>query len=60
MNLKDIRKIAKKNGVKDLNKKKDELIRSIQKAEGNSDCFRTDASIGCPQTDCLWKEDCLA
>lgn len=59
MNMKDIKKIAKNVGIKNLNLKKDELIRSIQRAEGNIDCFGTPASERCSQASCLWKEDCM-
>jgi|GEM_PF-3562472 len=34
------------------------LIRSIQRAEGNPDCFGK--AIGyCDRTDCAWREYCL-
>jgi len=34
------------------------LIRSIQRAEGNPDCFRQ-AQGGCDQFDCTWRKYCL-
>lgn len=34
-----------------------ELIRSIQRAEGNPDCFRR-AKGHCDRLDCAWKEYC--
>lgn len=34
------------------------LIRSIQRAEGNPDCFRS-AEGDCDRTDCAWREYCL-
>jgi hypothetical protein len=35
------------------------LIRSIQRIEGNPDCFRT--AVGeCDRRDCFWREYCLA
>jgi hypothetical protein len=39
MNLKDIKEIAQKWGVKAGKMKKNEIIRAIQRAEGNFDCF---------------------
>ena len=60
MNLKEIRDIAKKTGIKTGKLKKDELIRSIQRTEGNFDCFWTAVSGECSQLECLWREDCLA
>ena len=59
MNLKDIKGIAQKHGVKAGKMKKEEIIRAIQRAEGNFDCFGTDVSSNCLQSDCLWREDCL-
>ena len=34
------------------------LIRSIQRAEGNPDCFRS-AQGYCDQLDCAWRPYCL-
>ena len=34
------------------------LIRSIQRAEGNPDCFRK-AEGNCDQLDCAWRKYCL-
>ena len=34
------------------------LIRSIQRAEGNPDCFRK-AQGGCDQFECTWRKYCL-
>lgn len=59
MNLKDVKEIAKQKGIKAGKMKKEELIRSIQKTEGNFDCFGTAVSGECSQDDCLWREDCL-
>lgn len=36
-----------------------ELIRSIQRAEGNFDCFRT-ANGYCDQWECSWRSLCLS
>ena len=35
-----------------------ELIRSIQRSEGNPDCFRQHHG-GCDQLDCAWRSLCL-
>jgi len=59
MNLKEIKELARKQGVKAGNMKKDELIRAIQRDEGNFDCFGTAVSGHCSQSDCRWREDCL-
>ena len=34
------------------------LIRSIQRAEGNPDCFRR-GQVDCEQIDCTWRKYCL-
>jgi len=58
MNMKDIAKIATKLGVKTAKMKKEQLIRAIQKSEGNNECFATGQSQMCGQMNCLWREDC--
>jgi hypothetical protein len=60
MILKQIKEIAKEKGIKAGNMKKENIIRSIQRAEGNFDCFGTASSGYCDQTNCLWRNDCLA
>jgi phosphomevalonate kinase len=59
MTLKQVKAIAKEKGIKSLNMKKDDLIRTIQRTEGNFDCFGSAGAGGCDQVDCLWREDCL-
>jgi len=57
--LKKIKDMAKGKGIKVGNMKKENIIRAIQRAEGNFDCFGS-AKLGeCDQTICLWREDCL-
>ena len=34
------------------------LIRSIQRSEGNIDCFQT-GRVECPEKDCIWRVHCL-
>ena len=59
MKLQEIKAFAKAKGVKAGNMKKAELVRSIQKAEGNVECFGTGKAKECGQMNCLWREDCL-
>lgn len=59
MVLKKIKEMAKENGVKVGNMKKENIIRAIQKAEGNVACFGTASGGVCDQINCLWREDCL-
>jgi len=59
MRLSEIEKKARNLGIKNtwqLSKK--ELIKTIQRQEGNFDCFGT-ARGGCSQTVCCWKIDCV-
>ena len=34
------------------------LVRSVQRAEGNRDCFRR-GQVYCDQADCVWRKYCL-
>ena len=60
MNLKQTKEIAKEKGIKAGNMKKENIIRAIQRAEGNFDCFGTAAAGVCDQLNCLWRDDCLS
>ena len=59
MNLKDIKDMAKSQGLKVGNMKKENIIRSIQRAEGNFDCFGSAIAGECNQMNCIWRGDCL-
>ena len=59
MTLKQVKDTAKTKGIKVGNMKKANIIRTIQKTEGNFDCFGTASAGVCDQINCLWKEDCL-
>jgi hypothetical protein len=55
----EIQKRAKKLGIKDTWRySKRDLIKTIQRSEGNFDCFATAANY-CDQPACLWRKDCL-
>ena len=59
MRLIEAQRKARKLGLKDMWKySKKELIREIQRREGNFDCFGT-AVKACDQPACCWKDDCL-
>ncbi|MBU0594308.1 MAG: SAP domain-containing protein [Gammaproteobacteria bacterium] len=59
MNLQDIRAIARDLKLKPSGTSKAELVRQIQRREGNFDCYAT-ASLGvCDQSACLWRKDCF-
>jgi hypothetical protein len=59
MKMEDLRQKAKTLGLKKtFGLSKAELIRQMQRAEGNFDCFGT--AIGyCDQIQCCFREDCL-
>ncbi|MGD1075646.1 MAG: SAP domain-containing protein [Thermodesulfovibrionales bacterium] len=59
MNIQDVREVAKKVGIAVGKMNKMELIRTIQRTEGNYDCFATPFVGECNQLNCLWREDCL-
>ncbi|KPK96838.1 MAG: hypothetical protein AMJ95_12125 [Omnitrophica WOR_2 bacterium SM23_72] len=59
MRLADVEKKARKLGVKDTWKfSKKDLIRQIQRREGNFQCFGT-ATNFCDQMACCWRVDCI-
>lgn len=60
MKMQEVRIIAKKMGVKIQRPSKQKLIRAIQLAEGNFDCFGRAVNGECKQMDCIWREDCLS
>jgi hypothetical protein len=60
MKLKEVKAIAKAKGIQAGNLEKTELIRAIQKAEGNFDCYGSAASGNCTQSGCQWRQDCLS
>lgn len=59
MNIKEVRQIAKARAVKSARLSKAELIRNIQRAEDNFDCYGSNYDGTCDQTECSWREDCL-
>ena len=58
MKMMDVKEIAKKIGVKTGRLSKADLVHSIQKAEGNCECFETPYVSDCNQMNCLWREEC--
>ena len=60
MRLSEIEKKARVMGIKDTWRySKKELIKSIQRKEGNFDCFGTAKKGSCAQFSCCWMSDCL-
>jgi len=60
MHIQTIRSIAKNHGIKTGRMNKAEAIRSIQRAEGNFDCFGSAVDGVCDQLQCAWREDCFS
>ncbi len=59
MKLTEIRDIAKTMGIRNTSKlKKADLIRTIQRHEGNQDCYGAPWRLECSQEDCSWNRDC--
>jgi hypothetical protein len=58
MKLEEIKEIAKQHNIKTAKAKKSDLVRTIQQAEGNVQCFDSGKVAQCGQDTCLWREDC--
>lgn len=59
MRLIEIERKAKGLGIRDTWKySKKDLVKTIQRKEGNFDCFSS-ASGNCDQLACCWREDCF-
>lgn len=60
MKVTQIRERARQLDIKGTSKmRKGELIRAIQRAEGNQDCFGAEGRFNCSEYQCSWREDCL-
>lgn len=59
MRIDEVREKAKNYGIKTSRRKKEEIIRAVQAAEGNFPCFGTASEGSCDQAGCCWSEDCL-
>ena len=60
MNIQRVREIARERGLQPGKAEKEELIKAIQRREGNFDCFATAYDGMCDQPACLWRGDCFA
>jgi len=58
MKLADIRSRAKRMSISSFGKSKETLIREIQRAENNRDCYNRGESTTCGQVGCTWHDDC--
>lgn len=55
----ELMQIAMQCGIDPKGLTKTDLIRSIQRQEGNFDCFASVTAGICDQAMCLWRKDCL-
>ena len=60
MKFQAIQKKGKEMGVPVYRRKKADLIRDIQNAEGNMPCFGSDRVAVCGEDGCLWRQDCVS
>jgi hypothetical protein len=59
-NFNEIRAMIKARGIKQPpGATRVELVRLLQRSEGNFDCFATATTGECDQLDCVWREDCF-
>lgn len=58
MTKENVKKIAAEKGIASGKLKKTDLIRLIQKSEGNDACYMTGKASVCGQINCLWRSDC--
>lgn len=58
MKLDQIKTIAQQHGIKAGKLKKTDLVRAIQSAEGNEQCFEAGKLATCGQSGCSWREIC--
>jgi hypothetical protein len=55
-----IRKMARDMGINTHRMKKVDIIRNIQRTEGNFECFATQRVDYCQEDGCLWRQDCIS
>ncbi|MDA8428755.1 MAG: SAP domain-containing protein [Geobacteraceae bacterium] len=58
MKLEEIKSLAQLHSIKVSKMKKADLVRAIQRAEWNEQCFETGRSATCGQSECSWREIC--
>ena len=60
LNFNETRKMAKEMGINSYRLKKPDIIRAIQRAENNIECFGTQRVDDCNEDQCLWRHDCIS
>jgi hypothetical protein len=59
MNMNEVRNRARAAGIAAGKIRKAELIRIMQRTEGNMECFGAEWRFDCSQLGCCWRNDCL-
>jgi hypothetical protein len=57
--MQEIRTMANKKKIDTAGMTKIDIIHTLQRKEGNFDCYGTAYDGVCDQLSCLWREDCL-
>jgi len=60
MNFNEIRIMAKDMGISTYRMKKMDMIRAIQRAENNIECYGTQRGENCHEDGCLWRNECFS
>jgi hypothetical protein len=58
MTFTEIKQIAIEQGIRVVGVKKTDIVRAIQKQEGNAPCFASGKAAECGQLHCLWFAVC--
>lgn len=59
MKPREIRAVARERSIAPERLPLVDLIRTMQRQEGNRDCFATDMAARCNEDRCLWRANCL-
>lgn len=60
MTFHEIKRMAKGMDINTYRMKKTDMIRGIQRAENNIECYGTERIGTCQEEACLWRSDCLS
>ena len=60
MTINETRTMAKSMGINTAKMKKSDMIRAIQRAEHNPDCYATPRVGDCGEDVCWWRKDCVS
>jgi hypothetical protein len=59
LSMNEIKNKARGLGLNPENLPKMDLVRAIQRAEGNTPCYGRSNNGQCPYTDCCFRKDCF-